>query len=368
MSENETETYLAQTLHMVAGVETYDTLARALLADRQILAWILRYTVAEFRDMSMSDIAACIGEDIVVGNTPVEPGLTNLGRVRETRTEDNVPGEGTIFFDIRFSAYPQKAGVKLLINMEAQKSSTLGDLHYHLENRIVFYLSRMISAQKNTEFWHSDYDGLKKVRSIWICMNRKKDGDSIEEIHLVRNTVFGRQEDPHTLDLLQGVIINIRIGENQDASSCALISMLEVLFSQRSVAEKKNILEKEYGIVMTVELEGRLNTMCNFSECIMEMAMEQGLERGLKQGRELGLELGLEQGREQGLEQGELNCSRQNILYLLEDLGDIPNDIHTRIQGEKNTRILRRWLKLAARTVSFDAFRESLNVAQSITE
>ncbi len=352
MSGNETETYLAQTLHMAAGVETYDTLARALLADKQILAWILQYTVAEFRDMSISDITACIGEDIVVGNTPIDPGLTNLGRVQETRTEDNVPGEGTIFFDIRFSAYPQKAGVKLLINMEAQKSSTLGDLHYHLENRIVFYLSRMISAQKNTEFWHSDYDSLKKVRSIWICMNRKKDGDSIEEIHLVRNTVFGRQGNPHTLDLLQGIIINIRIGENMDVSSCALISMLEVLFSRRSVAEKKNILEKEYGIVMTVELEGRLNTMCNFSECIMEMALEQGLEQGLKQGRE----------------QGELNCSRQSIFDLLEDLGDIPNDIHTRIQEEKNTQILRRWLKLAARTVSFDAFRESLNAALSNTD
>ena len=345
MSGNETETYLAQTLHMAAGVETYDTLARALLADKQILAWILRYTVAEFRDMSMSDIAACIGEDIVVGDTPIDPGLTNLGRIRETCTEDNIPGEGTIFFDIRFSAYPGKAGMKLLINLEAQKSSMLGDLHYHLENRIIFYLSRMISAQKNTEFWHSDYDGLRKVRSIWICMNRRKNGDSIEEIRLVRSTVFGRQEETHTLDLLQGIIINIRIGENMEVSSCALISMLEVLFSQRSVAEKKNILKKEYGIVMTVELEGRLNTMCNFSECIIEMALEQGLERGLEQGRE----------------QGELNCSRQNIFDLLEDLGDIPGDLHTRIQEEKNIRILRRWLKLAARTVSFDAFREKWN-------
>ena len=341
MSGNETETYLAQTLHMAAGVETYDTLVRALLADKQILAWILRYTVAEFRDMSMSDIAACIGEDIVVGDTPIDPGLTNLGRIRETRTEDNIPGEGTIFFDIRFSAYPGKAGMKLLINLEAQKSSMLGDLHYHLENRIIFYLSRMISAQKNTEFWHSDYDGLRKVRSIWICMNRRKNGDSIEEIRLVRSTVFGCQEETHTLDLLQGIIINIRIGENMEVSSCALISMLEVLFSRRSVAEKKNILEKEYGIVMTMELEGRLNTMCNFSECIMEMALEQGLE------------------------QGELNCSRQSIFDLLEDLGDIPNDIHTRIQEEKNTQILRRWLKLAARSVSFDAFRESLNAAYS---
>ena len=343
-SENKTETYLAQTLNITAGADTYDINAKALLADKQVLSWILKYTIREFHDMAIPDIMACIGDDIAVGSVPVGPGLTGLGRVRESKTEDSVPGEGTVFFDIRFSAYPRgNAGVKFLINLEAQKVSSYSDLHYHLENRIVFYLCRMVSAQKNTEFYHSDYDGLRNVRSIWICMDRKKDGDSIEEIGLVRKTIFGKTDNSHTIDLMQGIIINIRNRKNVETSQCALISMLEVLFSQKSVAEKKNILEKEYGILMTTEMEGRLNTMCNFSEFFIE----EGLERGMKQ----------------GLERGELNRSRQAILDLLEDLGDIPQDIHARIDAEDNMEALRMWLKIAAKAISFDVFRLLFTVA-----
>lgn len=148
----------------------------------------------------------------------------------------------------------------------------------------MFYLARMISAQKNTEFYHSDYDSLRNVRSIWICMGRKKDGDSIEEISLERKTIFGRGGHPHTIGLMQAIIINIRNMENVETSQCVLISMLETLFSRRSVADKKEILEKEYGIIMTVEMERRLNTMYNFSEFFYRGGPGAGHGAGLATG------------------------------------------------------------------------------------
>ncbi len=153
-----------------------------MLSDKQILSWILKYTVEEFQEMSIEDIIDCIGDDIETGTKPVDAGLSNLGRVRGTVTEDNVPGEGIIYYDIRFTAYIKKVELKILVNIEAQKSSDHGKLGYHLENRIVFYLARMISAQKQTEFFPSGFDNLKKVRSIWICMDNDETEDSIEEI------------------------------------------------------------------------------------------------------------------------------------------------------------------------------------------
>ena len=93
-----------------------------------------------------------------------------------TATEDNVPGEGIIYYDIRFTAYHKEREIKILINIEAQKSSDSSKLGYHLENRIIFYLARMISAQKQTEFFHSDFDSLKKSEVsgyVWI-MSRQK--------------------------------------------------------------------------------------------------------------------------------------------------------------------------------------------------
>ncbi len=159
-------TNLAQAVEVAKDAASYDANVKFLLADKQVLARILKYALKDFQDMGLEDIMSSIGESVEVGTKPIDAGLSNLGRVSESNTEDNIPGEGKIFYDIRFSAYKKQEEIKILINIEAQKSSDPHKLGYHLENRIIFYLARMVSAQKQTEFYHSDYDSLKRVRSI----------------------------------------------------------------------------------------------------------------------------------------------------------------------------------------------------------
>lgn len=283
------ETNLAQTVDAINDSgSAYDTNVKYLLSDKQILSWILKYTVEEFQEMSIEDIIGCIGDDIEIGTRPVDAGLSNLGRVRGTVTEDNVPGEGVIYYDIRFTAYVKETEIKILVNMEAQKSSDHSKLGYHLENRIIFYLARMISAQKQTEFFHSDFDNLKKVRSIWICMDNDETEDSIEEIGLIRKTIFGNKENSYHTDLMKGIIVNIRnegnhnSGEGIKKSQNALIAMLEELLSEKNAMEKKRILANEYGMRMTAELEGRIQVMCNLSENIIERGRIDAIERMLR--------------------------------------------------------------------------------------
>lgn len=285
-----TDTNLAQAVEATNDAGSYDTNIKFLLADKQILARILKYAVQEFKDMPIKDIMVSIGEDIEIGTRALDAGLSNMGRINASGTEDNIPGEGKVFFDIRFTAYHKKTEMKFLINLEAQRSSDPGKLGYHLENRIIFYLARMISAQKQTEFYHSDYDSLKKVRSIWLCLDNREDGDSIEEIYLDRNTVYGNKKSLYDIDLIRGIIINLRNGENITDSQNILISMLEKLLSKSSVEEKKRILTEEYGMIMTTELEGRMQTMCNWSEAIKEMSYKEGIEKGIEEGIEKGIE------------------------------------------------------------------------------
>jgi len=272
------QTYLSQAVDAANDAGTYDTNVKFLLADRQILARILKYAVSEFQDMPINEIMSCIGNDIEIGSKPLDAGLSNLGRIKDSNTEDNIPGEGIIFYDIRFTAYHRQSEMKILINVEAQKSSDPSSLGYHLENRIVFYMARMISAQKQTEFFHSDYDSLKKVRSIWICMDSSDDGDSIIELGFENKNVFGNRSDSYHTDLMKGIIINIRNGENLKASQNILIDMLEKLLSQMDTVEKKRLLTKDYGMIMTAELEGRIQIMCNLSENIEAKGIEQGIE------------------------------------------------------------------------------------------
>lgn len=279
------DTNLAHAVEIANDFSSYDANIKFLLADKQILARILKYAVQEFKEMAVDDIISSIGDDIDIGTKPLDAGLSNIGRVNLSNTEDNVPGEGKIFFDIRFTAYHKGMEMKFLVNVEAQRSSNPIKLGYHLENRILFYLARMISAQKQTEFFHSDYDNLKKVRSIWICMDNGDDDDSIEEISLSRNTVFGNKVSTHNIDLMQGIIINVRSRNYTRASQNPLISMLEKLLSQTSVDEKKRILIEEYGMIMTTELEGRIQTMCNLSENIRALGIEEGIKKGVTKER-----------------------------------------------------------------------------------
>ncbi len=107
-------TNLAQSVDAASDINSaYDTNVKYLLADKQILSRILKYTVDEFRNMDFEDIIGCIGDDIEIGTRPVDAGLSNLGRVKGTLTEDNIPGEGMIFYDIRFTAYYSKNEMKI---------------------------------------------------------------------------------------------------------------------------------------------------------------------------------------------------------------------------------------------------------------
>lgn len=79
-----------------------------------------------------------------------------------------------IIYDIKFPLYYNGKRREFIINIEAQKSSKKSKLGYQLENRIAYYMGRMISEQKGTEFVNSNYDDLKSVYTIWICMDTKK--------------------------------------------------------------------------------------------------------------------------------------------------------------------------------------------------
>lgn len=100
-----------------------------------------------------------------------------------------------------------------------------------------------------------------------------------------RNAVFGNVHDAYDVDLMKGIIINIRNGDNIKESKNILISMLEKLLSQMNVDDKKQALAKKYGMVMTEELEGRMSNVCNLSQIIVEQGLKQGREQGIEQER-----------------------------------------------------------------------------------
>lgn len=287
--QDKIKTHLHETVDVADENAKYDASIKEVLADKQILARILKYTLEEFAECEIEEIIQEM-DDPLVSKLRMEPGQTNrqAPKVQKLSEEDNVPGEGKIFYDIRFSVYHGTAKIKILINIEAQMSTRKNKLGYELDNRMIYYLGRMISAQKEVEFTHSDYDDLKHVRSIWICMDGADDEDSISRIRLRQEPVFGKASDLRNLDKVVGVMIRIRANENAEESKNILIGMLEELLRKESIEKKKEKLAGNYGLIMTQEIERRMGEMCNWSQAIAEREFKKGLESGIEQGIEQG--------------------------------------------------------------------------------
>ncbi|MGN1166413.1 MAG: hypothetical protein ACI4S2_08335, partial [Lachnospiraceae bacterium] len=62
----------------------------------------------------------------------------------------------------------------------------------------------------------------------------------------------------------------------------------------------------------------------------------------------------------EGHEAGVMDQQKENIFDLLEDLGEIPKELRSKIMDESDLQILKKWLKLAARAESLEDFQNRM--------
>ena len=279
---NKKTTVISDDLDAGLSALQYDEHAKNLLADKEILAYILKYATDEFKSMPIRDIISCI-EETEIKKVPISPGLTNAPKITGENCEDNIPGEGFITFDIKTSAVT-KERIKIIIDVEAQKSIKL---KYPIEKRMVYYLSRMISSQKNREFVNDDYQNIKKVYSIWICMNVEEADkrDSITKFSLSAENIVGNYfPKKKNYDLMTGILICISNNTADDVvpeDERKLIGLLKTLFSDKMTKEeKKESLQSDYDIQMNDNINRELIDMCNLGYGVYERGIERGMEKG----------------------------------------------------------------------------------------
>ena len=347
------ETYLAHTITQTDYEARYDRAAKKLLANKLVLAHILKDCVKEYQACSIMDIAQkYIEGEPEVGTTgvymddsssPEQPDIkpetvvtraaevqamnaqevnaqainaqainaqamntqamnthsmkvqamneqamsiqamnTQVTKVQGMGNEDISQNEGTVYYDVRFNAIApsteEHGNIRLIINAEAQNRFKL---KYPLTKRAVYYGSRLISAQHGTVFTKSDYQKLRKVYSIWICVNpAKRFRNTITRYSLKPETIIGNAvEAPENYDLIN--IVMVCLGKMEEWNDNNLIKFLGVLFqNELSAREKKDILERDFNIPMTETFESEVDDMCNLSQGVAEEAMQKGLEQG----------------------------------------------------------------------------------------
>ena len=278
----EVNTPIAEDIRVTDQNSQYDAACRRLLSDKTILAWIMKSCLAEYRDCDIKEIAEKYIEGTPqVHEVPVMPDETNAAKIRGVSNVDASRTEGTVIYDIRFLAVAPSNGelIQLIVNVEAQGQFYVG---YPLIMRAIYYCSRMISAQYGTEFVHEEYQNIKKVYSVFICMDPPKNRrNSITRYRLTEENLVGNVKEPvRHYDLMTMVMVCLggADGENYDG----ILKLLDVLLSPKAgEAEKRQVLQEEFDIPMTETLEAEVNQMCNLSEGVRDLGRAEGRAEGL---------------------------------------------------------------------------------------
>ena len=268
----------------------YDNSAKRLIAHKIILARILIKTVEKFKGMDPLEVAALIEGIPYISTVPVEPGLTNAvhfqngKRIVGFNTENQEVNEGLVRFDIVFYVRMKDGLSQIIINVEAQKDEP-GE--YEILNRAVFYVSRLISSQKEKDFENSSYDDIKCVYSIWICMNMEE--NTMSHIHLTKEDMIGSYEWKGNLDLLNIIMIGLAKELPEHDETYELHRLLGALLSRElTVDEKLDIIGNEYDIPLEENFRKDMSTMCNLSQGVKEEGIAIGRREGYAEG-EAGL-------------------------------------------------------------------------------
>ena len=239
-------------------------------------------TVDEFKGMKPEDVVKYIEGEPSISVVPVELGLANMEKTDATgqrivglNTENAEINEGLVRFDIIFyvrmpSIVGRKNGLsQIIVNIEAQKDEPT---EYKILNRAIFYVSRLISSQKERDFVNTNYDDIKQVFSIWICMNM--DDNSLSHIHLTKDELLKPCNWKGNLDLLNIVLIGITNEIPEHDKKYEMHRLIGALLSSElKEQEKLDIIEHEYNIPISQEFREDVSIMCNLSQGIEDKAI-----------------------------------------------------------------------------------------------
>ncbi len=270
--------------------EQTDSFLKRLFSRRHLLAHLLKAFVPEFRELDVQTIAQCC--------------ILPLGTSERVQTDSTDDGRG-VRFDLVFHALRPDAKDQLdqvTVNLEFQNVLKPG---YEIIKRGIYYLANLLVDEKGKLFRGDDYDGLRKVYSIWLFPNSpRRLANSVCRYGLAEQLCEGREDSlsrrREVYDLLE--MRAVYLNQAREPEEGTGLHLLHTLFSDSLSPETRaEILERNYSIVFTQE-EKKMFDMFRFAE-------ERGLEKGLEKGRALGLsegkEIGLSEGEKIGLSKGE---------------------------------------------------------------
>ena len=204
----------------------------------------------------------------------------------------------------------------------------------------LFYLAKMYDEDLRSG---QNYSRLKKCISIGILDFKLLESESYHSVYRLRN-----EKGEELTELWELHIIEL----GKSLQGDRLDDWIR-LFHAESVEELEMLAAKNKGLAEAAEIMKRMS---------LGKTLRYHYEAHLKAVRDrYGEDAYIrDQGRAEGLAEGIAQGKTEDILHLLEDLGEIPDTLKKRIQKETDLQVLSRWLKAAAKADSIAEFGQQI--------
>ena len=171
----------------------------------------------------------------------------------------------------------------MYINIEAQKSFHTS---YPLEMRAEYYGARLLSAQLKSINKQTGYCSLKRVYSIWICMEAPARKAGLAMLYRMRGDVIindkniNVEPEYNRLGLINVVMPYLNSGCRMREKT---LELLRVLMSHDNSRHEKLQALKDNDITIVDAVNGGVRDMCNLSEIVWEKGKTEGRIEGKKE-------------------------------------------------------------------------------------
>lgn len=235
----------------------YDHLCKMIIGNEEVLSRIIKAAVDEANHLNVEEIRRLI-KGVHIGDLIVNPHFHLVDK------KGFIKDEGMVYYDILcYIDVPQEDGknIQVYLNVEIQNNPYPG---YSIIIRGYAYVSRIVSEQWGSEYDDKNYDGMKKVYSLWIMPKAPKRKDGYMNVYETNERIIcgTTVEEKEIYD--KGVILAIYLNKEHDE----LLTPLTVLLNNVLDYKGKQRIIEEYGL-NTKKIESEVKDMCDLGKSIV---------------------------------------------------------------------------------------------------